>query len=52
MEEKVARREWKLGRVKKTIQTDDHVRQVEVTRGDGKVVTRDRTKLVKLEMDG
>jgi hypothetical protein len=51
VEEGVRRKEWKLGRVSKTLQTDAHVRRVEIKRGDGKVVIRDRTKLVKLEMD-
>ena len=45
------RHEWKLGRIVSTIQSDDHVRQVAVKRGDGKLVHRDRTKLVKLELD-
>ena len=45
------RHHWKLGRITGTPQSDYHVRKVEVRRGDGKIVTRDRVKIVKLEMD-
>ena len=47
----VHRNEWSLGRVLKTLQSDEHVRTVEVRRSDGKVLTRDRTKIVKLELE-
>ena len=45
------RHDWRLGRIVSTIQSDGHVRQVAVKRGDGRIVHRDRTKLVKLELD-
>ena len=51
VEDGMHRNEWSLGRVKRTVQTDGHVRTVDVKRSDGKIVTRDRTKLVKLELD-
>ena len=51
VDDTVERHDWKLGRIVSTIQSDDHVRQVAVKRGDGKIVHRDRTKLVKLELD-
>ena len=51
VDETIRRHDWKLGRIASTLQSDDHVRQVAVRRGDGKIVERDRTKLVKLELD-
>ena len=45
------RNQWKMGRIVGTPTTDDHVRRVEVQRPDGKVVQRDRSKIVKLELD-
>ena len=40
-----------MGRIASMMQSDDHVRQVAVRQGDGKIVERDQTKLVKLELD-
>ena len=51
VDETVERHRWKLGRIQKTFQSGPHVRRVEVRKGDGKVVLRDRTKIVKLELD-
>ena len=51
VDETMKRHDWKLGRIASILQSDDHVRKVAVRRGDGKVVERDRTKLVKLELD-
>ena len=45
------RNQWKMGRIVGTPTTDEHVRRVEVLRSDGKIVQRDRVKIVKLEMD-
>ena len=45
------RNQWKMGRIVGTPKTDEHVRRVEVLRSDGKIVQRDRVKVVKLEMD-
>ena len=42
---------WKLGRVTATFASDNHVRKVEVKRGDGKIIQRDRSKIVLLEMN-
>ena len=42
---------WKLGRVIKTYSSDNHVKKVEVRRGDGKIIHRDRSKIVLLEMN-
>ena len=46
------RNEWSLGRVTEVKDADGHVRTVEVRTSGGKTTTRDRTRLVKLEMDG
>ena len=51
VDDSVDRNHWKMGRIVATNQSDAHVRHVEVIRGDGKVVSRDRVKVVKLEMD-
>ena len=42
---------WKLGRVTKAYSSDNHVKKVEVRRGDGKIIQRDRSKIVLLEMN-
>ena len=51
VDEAAHRNRWNLGRVEKIHQNGPHVRRVDVRRGDQKTVTRDRTKIVKLEMD-
>ena len=51
VDETVERHRWKMGRIQKTFQSGPHVRRVEVKKGDGKVVLRDRTKIVKLELE-
>ena len=51
VDETVERHRWRMGRIQKTFQSGPHVRRVEIRKGDGKVVLRDRTKIVKLEMD-
>ena len=45
------RNHWKMGRIITTTGNDEHVRKVEILRSDGKIVQRDRVKVVKLEMD-
>ena len=42
---------WKLGRVIKAYSSDNHVKKVEVRRGDGKIIHRDRSKIVLLKMN-
>ena len=51
VDDSVDRNYWKMGRIADTIQSDEHVRHVLIQRGDGKMVQRDRTKLVKLELE-
>ena len=51
VDETVGRHEWKMGRISKVFPSGPHVRQVEVRSKNGKVVLRDRTKIVRLEMD-
>ena len=46
------RHAWKLGRVISIERTDTHVRRATVRRGDGKLLVKDRSKLVLLELDG
>ena len=45
------RHEWKLARVHEVTSTDGHVRSATVRRPDRKLVLRDRSKLVLLELD-
>ena len=50
--DKVTRRgEWKMGRVVSVDGTANHVRKAEVRRADGRIVLKDRTKMVLLEID-
>ena len=51
VDETLDRNLWKFGRVTKTLGTSNHIRRVEVKRPDGKIVIRDRQKIVKLELD-
>ena len=47
----IARNDWRMGRVEKIHLTGSHVRRVDIRRGDGKILPRDRSKIVKLEME-
>ena len=51
MDENARRGEWKMARVISTSGTADHIRKAEVRRADGRIVLKDRTKLVLLEID-
>ena len=51
VDESKKRHEWKLGRVVEKIDSGPHVRKVNVKKADGKTVLKDRTKIVKMEMD-
>ena len=51
VDDKVSRGHWKLGRVVKLEMDDGHVRKAYLRTADKKVVLRDRTKLIHLEMD-
>ena len=51
VEDSNERNQWKMGRIGGTPTTDGHVRRLEILRSDGKIVQRDRVKVVKLEMD-
>ena len=42
---------WKLGRVVKAYSSDNHVKKAEIRRGDGKIVHRDRSKIVLLKIN-
>ena len=51
VDETTSRDAWRLGRVEDVHESGHHVRKVNVKRGDGKLLTRDRSKVVRLEMD-
>ena len=50
-DEKVERNQWKMGRIVGTPTSDGHVRKAEIMTADGKIVQRDRVKIVKMELD-
>ena len=52
VDESVSRSEWKLGRIADVANSGPHVRKVNVRRADRKLVTKDRTKVVRLELEG
>ena len=51
MDETLPRHNWSLGRVMGVEGSSAHVRRAHIRRQDGKIVTKDRTKLVRLELD-
>ena len=51
VDDSVERNQWKMGRIVGTNSSDGHVRKVELVRPDGKVIQRDRVKIVKMELD-
>ena len=51
VDESTERNQWKMGRIVGTDCSDGHVRKVELVRPDGKVIQRDRVKIVKMELD-
>ena len=51
VDESLARNHWKMGRIEKINSIGSHVRTVDIRRGDGKILPRDRSKIVKLEME-
>ena len=51
VDEQVKRGSWKMGRIMDTSGSDGHVRGVSVRTADGKIFSRDRTKVVRLELD-
>ena len=51
VDEALQRHEWCLGRVVHVEGSASHVRRVHVLRKDGKIVKKDRTKVVHLELD-
>ena len=51
VDENVRRGEWKMGRVVSVSGTTNHVRKAEIRRSDRRIVTKDRTKVVLLELD-
>ena len=51
VDEQMKRCEWNVGRIVSTDSEKGHVRKVDILKVDGKVVTKDRTKVVLLEID-
>ena len=51
VDESVKRHEWRMARVVSTEGSGNHVRRATVKRNDGKLLLKDRTKLVHLEVD-
>ena len=51
VDESVHRHDWKMARILKTEGSGPHVRRVRLKRSDGKVVLKDRTKIVPLELE-
>ena len=51
VEPTVARNEWRLARVVDVVSADGVVRKATVKRADGKLLLRDRCKIVALELD-
>ena len=51
VDENLRRSEWNLGRIISVDSEKGHVRKAEIKRGDGKTFTRDREKIVRLELD-
>ena len=51
VDESVHRHDWKMARILKTEGSGPHVRRVRLKRSDGKIVLKDRTKIVPLELE-
>ena len=51
VDETKKRHDWKMGRIVSVEGRDNHVTRARVKRGDGRIVLKDRTKLVHLELD-
>ena len=51
VDDAVERNQWKMGRMVGTTSSDGHVRKVELLRADGKIIQRDRRKIVRMELD-
>ena len=51
VDEQLRRGDWRMGRVVAVSGDETHVRGVSVRLADGKVFDRDRTKVVRLELD-
>ena len=51
VDESTSRSQWKLGRVMEVISTGPLARKVNVRRADGKIIVKDRTKIVRLELE-
>ena len=51
VDETLHRHQWSLGRVVEVEGSGGHVRKAQILRPDGKIVLKDRSKIVRLELD-
>ncbi len=51
VDKQVHRSQWRMARVVETISSNNHVKSVRVRTPEGKVLLKDRTKVVVLELD-
>ena len=51
VDENLRRSDWNLGRIISVDSEKGHVRKAEIKRADGQTLTRDRAKIVRLELD-
>ena len=50
VDQSLKRKLWELGRIVGVDHAEEHVRKVQIRRADGSTITRDRTGVVKLEL--
>ena len=50
VDQSLKRKLWDLGRIVGVDHAEEHVRKVQIRRADGSIITRDRTGVVKLEL--
>ena len=51
VDETLHRHQWSMGRVVDVEGSGAHVRKAQILRPDGKIVLKDRSKIVRLELD-
>ena len=51
VDEQMPRSQWKMGRVLEVSSDGEHVRDAKIKTASAKIFWRDRTKLVRLELD-
>ena len=51
VDETIKRKTWKMGQVVAVEGSDEHTRRIKVRNHKGEILTRDRTGVVRLELD-